>query len=222
MTDTLRKAAQALIERWYRWEHEDRTLPPLSVLREPIEPLFATLRTALAQPEDVMVRFISRINQEMDGLLHDKAHTDTGKVRAAQSVRTPEMSYRPGSLPMEADINQLCAVMIRHGLATGHGDTMAQVIEHLDLGLTEIRSAEDEPVAHGVYNKKGKIGFVTLYPDEYPKEKIVPLFTHPQPLRDLTDDEIFAVENAVPDDIIGDRAWTLYFARAIIDAARKP
>ena len=36
-----------------------------------------------------------------DGLLHDKAHVDTGAVRAAQSVRT-EMSYRPGSLRLDA------------------------------------------------------------------------------------------------------------------------
>ena len=43
------------------------------------------------------------MNQDAAGLLHDKAHTDTGKTRAAQSVRTPEMSYRPGSLRMEAE-----------------------------------------------------------------------------------------------------------------------
>ena len=59
---------------------------------------------AMPEIEDVMTRF-SRINQEMEnaGLLHDKAHVDTGKVRAAQSVRTQEMSYRPGSLPMEGE-----------------------------------------------------------------------------------------------------------------------
>ena len=88
MTDTLRKAAQDLFDECLASdfnEHWDS---------------YKALRAALAQPEDVMVRF-SRINQEMDGLLHDKAHTDTGKTRAAQSVRTPEMSYRPGSLPME-------------------------------------------------------------------------------------------------------------------------
>ena len=50
------------------------------------------LRTALAEPQG---------EPDAAGLLHDKAHTDTGKTRAAQSVRTPEMSYRPGSLPME-------------------------------------------------------------------------------------------------------------------------
>ena len=91
MTDTLRKAAQALFDECLASdfnEHWDS---------------YKALRASLAaQPEDAMTRF-SRINQEMEnaGLLHDKAHTDTGKTRAAQSVRTPEMSYRPGSLPME-------------------------------------------------------------------------------------------------------------------------
>ena len=49
-----------------------------------------------------------------------------------------------------------------------------------------------------------------------------PLYTHPAPLRELSDEEIFAVENAVPDDVISDRNWCLYFARAIIAAAKEP
>jgi len=53
-----------------------------------------------------------------------------------------------------------------------------------------------------------------LPPGEYP------LFTHPAPIGDLSDKEIFAVENAVPDEVIGDSAWTIYFARAILEAAR--
>ena len=45
-----------------------------------------------------------------------------------------------------------------------------------------------------------------------------PLCTAPQPQREwvgLTDDEIFEVENNVPDEVISDRDWCLYFARAI-------
>jgi len=174
MTDTLRKAAQALIERWYRWEHEDRTLPPLSVLREPIEPLFATLRTALAEPQG---------EPDAAGLLHDKAHTDTGKVRAAQSVRTPEMSYRPGSLPMEA---------------------------------------EDEPV--GWIYKFGKTTFLAKLPltDEYiaggwTAEHV---FTRPQPLRELGDEEIDKAWRSVDYTVPYDQ-FRIDVARAIIDAARK-
>ncbi len=69
MSDELRKAAQALIERWYIWEHEERTAPPLSVLREPIEPLFAALRAALAKnanaaPQEYLVdRAWNRFNK---------------------------------------------------------------------------------------------------------------------------------------------------------------
>ena len=98
-----RKDLDALLELYKKaiaalnnWDNDNQTAQTHNKLLDSME----ALRTALAQPEDVMVRF-SRINQEMDGLLHDKAHTDTGKTRAAQSVRTPEMSYRPGSLPME-------------------------------------------------------------------------------------------------------------------------
>ena len=40
-------------------------------------------------------------------------------------------------------------------------------------------------------------------------------------IRDLSDEEIFAVENAVPDAVVSDRDWALYFARAIIAAARE-
>jgi len=31
----------------------------------------------------------------------------------------------------------------------------------------------------------------------------------------LTDEQIFACENSVPDEIVGDRNWCIYFARAI-------
>ena len=132
----LREAAQAALDALDDFDKQC-TAQSIFVPAE-IDTVFDKLRAALAQPEDAMTRF-SRINQEMDGLLHDKAHVDTGKTRAAQSVRTPEMSYRPGSLPMDADINRLCAVMLKHGLATGHGDTMAQVIAELEIGLTELR-----------------------------------------------------------------------------------
>jgi len=31
----------------------------------------------------------------------------------------------------------------------------------------------------------------------------------------LTDEQIFACENSVPDEIVSDRDWCIYFARAI-------
>ena len=160
MTDKLRDAADAALSIIDVLRHQQ---PNSQILRA----VSSMLREALAEQTE----------QDAAGLLHDKAHTDTGKTRAAQSVRTPEMSYRPGSLRME-----------------------------------------DAPVAHGVYNKKGKIGFVTLYPDEYPKEKFVPLFTRPQPLRELGDEEI---QNLYQQSRNGSLCWHFDFARAIIDAARK-
>jgi hypothetical protein len=44
-----------------------------------------------------------------------------------------------------------------------------------------------------------------------------PLYTRP-PRREwqgLTEEEVFHVENNVPDSVISDRQWTVYFARAI-------
>ena len=31
----------------------------------------------------------------------------------------------------------------------------------------------------------------------------------------LTYQEVFAIENSVPDDVISDRVWTVYFAKAV-------
>lgn len=39
---------------------------------------------------------------------------------------------------------------------------------------------------------------------------------HAQPqLQPLSEDEIFKIENDIPDDVVSDRAWTIWFARAV-------
>ena len=45
----------------------------------------------------------------------------------------------------------------------------------------------------------------------------IPLYTTPpqREWKSLTDEEVFAVENSVPDEIITDRSWCIHFARAI-------
>ena len=131
------------------------------------------LREALAEQTE----------QDAAGLLHDKAHVDTGKVRAAQSVRTPEMSYRPGSLTME-----------------------------------------DKPV--GWIYKFGKTTFLAKLPltDEYIAGgwTAEPVYTRPQPLRELTEDEIdkawrsSTIDYTAPYD-----QFRIDVARAIIDAAKE-
>ena len=85
----LRTAAQAALEAIEDFNVQCRGRQIF--LPAEIDTAIDALRTALAAdkaPAD-------------DGLLHDSVHVDSGKVRAAQSVRT-EMSYRPGSLPMDA------------------------------------------------------------------------------------------------------------------------
>jgi hypothetical protein len=41
------------------------------------------------------------------------------------------------------------------------------------------------------------------------------LYTTPPQRKPLTDEEIFACENSVPDEIVSDRDWCIHFARAI-------
>jgi hypothetical protein len=50
----------------------------------------------------------------------------------------------------------------------------------------------------------------------------MPLYTHPprREWRSLSEEEVFHVENNVPDSVISDRQWTVYFASAIEAALR--
>lgn len=45
--------------------------------------------------------------------------------------------------------------------------------------------------------------------------EVQPLYAHQPQRLPLTEDEIFAIENDIPDDVISDRAWTIWFARAV-------
>jgi hypothetical protein len=85
--------------------------------------------------------------------------------------------------------------------------------------ITAIRTAieqaeKQEPVAwQGVYDK------TDLYYRKPPQADVRPLYTTPPKAQrqwvGLTDEEIFKVENAVPDEVIGDSNWCVYFAKAI-------
>lgn len=44
---------------------------------------------------------------------------------------------------------------------------------------------------------------------------VVKPYTAPPQRKPLTDDEIFAIENDIPDDVVSDRHWTIWYARAI-------
>ena len=41
------------------------------------------------------------------------------------------------------------------------------------------------------------------------------LYTTPPQRKPLTDEQIFALENSIPDEVVSDRDWCIYFARAI-------
>ncbi len=52
-------------------------------------------------------------------------------------------------------------------------------------------------------------------PNQCKPERDCPAFSAPPQRKPLSEDEIFAIENDIPDDVISDRAWTICFARAV-------
>ena len=160
MSDKLRDAADAALSIIDVLRHQQ---PNSQILRA----VSSMLREALAEQTE----------QDAAGLLHDKAHVDTGKVRAAQSVRTPEMSYRPGSLPME-----------------------------------------DKPVARvtGYYG-----GRCVIEPLDGKSVFSTGMAVYTRGMRELSDEEIIAVADAMDQFSLMLQDEIVRFARAIIDAARK-
>ena len=161
MTDKLRDAADAALSIIDVLRHQQ---PNSQILRA----VSSMLREALAEPQG---------EPDAAGLLHDRAHVDTGKVRAAQSVRTPEMSYRPGSLPME-----------------------------------------DKPVARvtGYYG-----GRCVIEPLDGKSVFPTGMAIYTRGMRELSDEEIIAVADAMDQFSLMLQDEIVRFARAIIDAARK-
>jgi hypothetical protein len=43
----------------------------------------------------------------------------------------------------------------------------------------------------------------------------IPLYATPPQRKPLTDEQIFALENSIPDEVVSDRDWCIHFARAI-------
>jgi hypothetical protein len=78
---------------------------------------------------------------------------------------------------------------------------------------------QGEPVAWGVIaSNTGRLCQVELdfaeVEDLSPKW-VMPLYTAPLQRKPLTDEEIFALENSIPDEVVSDRDWCIHFARAI-------
>lgn len=44
---------------------------------------------------------------------------------------------------------------------------------------------------------------------------LVPLYIAPPQRKPLTEEEIFAIENDIPDDVVSDRHWTIWYTHAI-------
>jgi hypothetical protein len=81
--------------------------------------------------------------------------------------------------------------------------------------LREMAEPEQEPVAWCDIKEDGTIHGLRYWSEPGRREHA--LYTHPprRAWRGLTEEEMFHVENNVPDSVISDRQWTVYFARAI-------
>jgi hypothetical protein len=98
----------------------------------------------------------------------------------------------------------------------------------------EAKREQAEPVAWRTFDGEGGYDYRTYddnenYRDEWdrrnPNHKgwVEPLYTHPprREWRGLSEEEVFHVENNVPDSVISDRQWTVYFASALDAALRR-
>ena len=75
---------------------------------------------------------------------------------------------------------------------------------------------EQKPVAHcKVRPLRGDESFPKVEIDWVNQPVPGPLFTTPPQRKPLTDEQIFACENSIPDEIVSDRDWCIHFARAI-------
>jgi len=93
------------------------------------------------------------------------------------------------------DVEEVLREAVRHGLVHG---ALAQPVQ--------------EPVAEARYD--GTLHWIE--PHGVGLHRIQgPLYTAPPQRKPLTEEEIFAIENDIPDDVISDRAWTIWLARAV-------
>ena len=98
-------------------------------------------------------------------------------------------------------------------------ETIGYAIEALRAALAE---PQGEPVAWGMLSKGVIVD--AICPEEHDEEEgdyTVALYDHPAPLRELRDEEIIAVSDAMDQFSLMLQDEIVRFARAIIDAARK-
>ena len=94
---------------------------------------------------------------------------DTGRV-----VHLKELE-RFAALVAAAEREKVAQWMIERGYATGHGNTIEEL-------LNELEWQKQEPVAWMVYTLDGTAAFVTLNPADFTGEhRALPLYTTPQP-----------------------------------------
>ena len=88
-----------------------------------------------------------------------------------------------------------------------------QLAEHAMQEVQRLgQEIEQEPVA---WQWLGSAHFRKKLPKNADITAWNPLYTAPPQRKPLTDEQIFACENSIPDEIVSDRDWCIHFARAI-------
>ena len=128
--------------------------------------------------------------------------------RAGASLPAPElMGTIEGSV-----VTGLCIAL---ALVESELDALADPMRNVQRLGQEI---EQEPPKYSFkahWEKDGRIGVVGAVVRPDGGVHLLQDFIDPPQRKPLTDEEIFALENSIPDEVVSDRNWCIYFARAI-------
>ena len=107
---------------------------------------------------------------------------------------SPQRLLSFAALVAAAEREKVARWMMERGYATGHADSMEDLLQELDWQIAENwtrgmvngvhaeQAAKQEPVAWMVYTLDGTAAFVTLNPADFTGEhRALPLYTTPQP-----------------------------------------
>ena len=83
-------------------------------------------------------------------------------------------------------------------------NAMKQALEALEMGLGQVSGDYDTAMQKAI----GAVTALRAAIEQAEKQE-------PRQWVGLTEEEIFKVENAVPDEVIGDSNWCVYFAKTI-------
>ncbi len=87
--------------------------------------------------------------------------------------------------------------------------------QRVEPAMTALRAAIEQAEKHEPFGYFQYAPHFDAWVQNRDSSEGVAFYTAPRQWVGLTDEEIFKVENAVPDEVIGDSNWCIYFAKAI-------